>query len=414
MTRFAFILIPLVLATPLGAATAESEQPAATQERFDLPMLKDGRRVIAFDPHMHTIFSDGLVWPTVRVDEAREDNVAAIAITDHVEWHPHLADVPNPDLNRSSALAKEAGTIAGVTVVRGAEITRGAPPGHLNVLFLKDINPLLTVPRRSVGTSKALHEQTAGDMASVDKALRIAKGQGAFTFINHPYWPGYTDGVARLPPETAKLISEGLIDGIEVANGHHWFKEAIQFALDHNLAFMGSSDLHKGLTEEFRPARGESRTVTLLLAKDASEAAVREALDKRATAALFEDNILGREPIVREIVVGALQLYVAEKPESSEGVRMPDAAEATIVNSSSIAFTLRYSGNKGLLNTSDLFQIPAHSCRRIFVKAIERGNRKGFRFEVLNSATSPEGHATVDLTAEDHEKPAMVCKGSGE
>jgi len=36
------------------------------------------------DFHMHTVFSDGDVWPTVRVDEALRDGLDAIAITDHL------------------------------------------------------------------------------------------------------------------------------------------------------------------------------------------------------------------------------------------------------------------------------------------------------------------------------------------
>ncbi len=40
------------------------------------------------DFHMHTVFSDGVVWPTVRVSEAWEDGLDAIAITDHIEGHP--------------------------------------------------------------------------------------------------------------------------------------------------------------------------------------------------------------------------------------------------------------------------------------------------------------------------------------
>jgi predicted metal-dependent phosphoesterase TrpH len=37
---------------------------------------------------MHTIFSDGDVWPTVRIEEARRHGLDAVAITDHLEGHP--------------------------------------------------------------------------------------------------------------------------------------------------------------------------------------------------------------------------------------------------------------------------------------------------------------------------------------
>ena len=37
------------------------------------------------DFHIHTVFSDGLVWPTVRTEEAWRQGLDAIAITDHNE-----------------------------------------------------------------------------------------------------------------------------------------------------------------------------------------------------------------------------------------------------------------------------------------------------------------------------------------
>ena len=38
---------------------------------------------------MHSVFSDGLVWPTVRVDEAYRDGLDAISLTEHIEYRPH-------------------------------------------------------------------------------------------------------------------------------------------------------------------------------------------------------------------------------------------------------------------------------------------------------------------------------------
>src|SRR5450759_218390 len=46
------------------------------------------------DFHMHTVFSDGNVWPTVRIDEALRDGLDAIAITDHLEYTPKKDFIP--------------------------------------------------------------------------------------------------------------------------------------------------------------------------------------------------------------------------------------------------------------------------------------------------------------------------------
>ena len=87
------------------------------------------------DFHIHTVFSDGLVWPTVRADEAWREGLDVISITDHLEYQPHKADV-STNFNRSYELARGHGTDLDLLVVRGSEITRKMPPGHLNAIFL--------------------------------------------------------------------------------------------------------------------------------------------------------------------------------------------------------------------------------------------------------------------------------------
>ena len=59
------------------------------------------------DFHMHTVFSDGLVWPTLRVEEAWRDGLDVIAITDHSEYQRFKDDVP-PKIGRSYELALQA------------------------------------------------------------------------------------------------------------------------------------------------------------------------------------------------------------------------------------------------------------------------------------------------------------------
>lgn len=37
------------------------------------------------DLHIHTVFSDGNVWPTIRVQEALRENLDTISLTEHLE-----------------------------------------------------------------------------------------------------------------------------------------------------------------------------------------------------------------------------------------------------------------------------------------------------------------------------------------
>jgi hypothetical protein len=126
-----------------------------------------GYRTLKCDFHIHTVFSDGLVWPSVRSEEAWREGLDAIAITDHIEYQPHKADV-STNHNRSFEIARGPGTELGVVVIKGSEITRQMPPGHLNAIFLTD-SAELAVP---------------GWRDSIAAAHR----QGAFIFWNHPGW----------------------------------------------------------------------------------------------------------------------------------------------------------------------------------------------------------------------------------
>nr|MBD3623773.1 hypothetical protein [Sunxiuqinia sp.] len=48
-----------------------------------------GYQTLKCDFHMHTVFSDGKVWPIVRAHEAWREGMDAIAITDQSEHTPH-------------------------------------------------------------------------------------------------------------------------------------------------------------------------------------------------------------------------------------------------------------------------------------------------------------------------------------
>ncbi|NLK53489.1 MAG: PHP domain-containing protein, partial [Bacteroidales bacterium] len=53
----------------------------------------NGYQVLKCDFHTHTVFSDGQVWPSIRAQEAWEEGLDAIALTEHIEYHPYKDDV---------------------------------------------------------------------------------------------------------------------------------------------------------------------------------------------------------------------------------------------------------------------------------------------------------------------------------
>ena len=148
-----------------------------------------GYRTLKCDLHIHTVFSDGAVWPNVRSEEAWREGLDAIAITDHIEYQPHADDLPTKH-NRAFEIAKPLGDELAVTVIRGSEVTRDMPPGHLNAVFLRTSEPLDTTTWRD--------------------ALEAAHAQGAFVFWNHPGWTGQQpDGVGEVVPGAHRARREG-------------------------------------------------------------------------------------------------------------------------------------------------------------------------------------------------------------
>jgi hypothetical protein len=130
LTLILTLVIVYVLLTPF--ALAETIFP-------DIP----GYKTFLCDPHTHTVFSDGSVWPSVRIDEALRESINAIAITDHIEYQPHEKDIPTKH-NRANEIAESSAKDKPLLLIRGAEITRDTPPGHFNAIFLNDVNPLDT------------------------------------------------------------------------------------------------------------------------------------------------------------------------------------------------------------------------------------------------------------------------------
>ena len=114
------------------------------QEKYDRKLFfpdLDNYRTLLTDFHQHTVFSDGNVWPTIRVEEAIRDGLDAISLTEHLEYQPYKKDIPNPDRNRSYVVAsrfaenKNKNIENDLIVINGQEITRSMPPGHINAIF---------------------------------------------------------------------------------------------------------------------------------------------------------------------------------------------------------------------------------------------------------------------------------------
>lgn len=94
------IIIGLLLMEAILHITAQElsnvQQPEVLRNRdrreIRIPNVL-GYHVMKCDFHIHTVFSDGSVWPTVRVEEAWSEGLDAISITEHLEYSPKSESV---------------------------------------------------------------------------------------------------------------------------------------------------------------------------------------------------------------------------------------------------------------------------------------------------------------------------------
>ena len=79
-----------------------------------------------------------------------------MAITEHLEYQPHIDDIPHPDRNRSFDIAEDIAKNKDLTVINGAEITRMFPPGHINAIFIEDANKLIYLDEAKISEAKEI------------------------------------------------------------------------------------------------------------------------------------------------------------------------------------------------------------------------------------------------------------------
>ena len=368
---------------------------------------------ITSDLHTHSVFSDGHVWPNIRVAEAMKDKLDAIAITEHLEYQPHIRYIPNKNRNIAFLEAKKAAEESDLIVIAGSEITREMPPGHLNAVFIKDANTLFNIdesllPEARRRMSEAVNvedlsdeelevadQYALGNLYSPFEALEEAKRQGAFIFWNHPMWGSQAnDGVSRLTEMHKQMIAKDLIHGIEVVNTNEYSEEALQIALDNNLAIIGTSDVHELIEWDYDSSKNEHRPVTLILSEERNQNSIKEALLDRRTIVFYKNKLIGKE----ENLVPLLNSILGFKSLGYRG--NTSILRVEISNNSSSDMTLKNLSAYNFSRSDDYIFIPKNETKTIMVKTLEAIKAVKLKFEILNAITAPKKHAIIEATIE--------------
>lgn len=354
MMRASRFSLTLILAVSILSAPVF----AAERTEVNFPDI-NGYQTLKCDFHMHTVFSDGSVWPTVRVHEAWRNGLDAIAITDHVEYQPKKADV-QVNQNRSYEIAKPEAAKHHMILIRGTEITRQAPHGHFNAIYIKD--------------AVALNQKNN------EECIKRANEQGGFVFFNHPgnLWTEVQDG----------YLEKRWMHGIEVINGHTYYETSHTWCLEHGLTMIGTTDIHSPIDDGYDFAGGGQRSMTLVFAKERSADAIHEALRDRRTVVYGLNMLIGEKQWVEPLFHGSVTV---QHPEVT--VAPLQTAYVGIHNASSVTYELEAKDGTGLVSIPGSLTLPAGKTIMMHVKghrgAEPQTKQVSLPYTVTNVLTAP-------------------------
>lgn len=286
------------------------------------------------DFHIHTTFSDAVVWPVTRVDEADYDGLDFMSITDHMDTrHQHMVKDFGAKANRNTSyeIAVKTAKKYGIMVIHGGELTRGSRifPGHFNTHFIKDGDAVADAAEASDGESWP--DEFKKEEEAIRGGLKEARRQGGFIVWNHPDWEQQARNETTWWPIHTELLNAGLIDGIEIVNRFSGYDpEAFHWAIEKDLAIVTGTDAHKPMFQWVDYEKGEYRPMTLVFAKERSLKSVREALEARRSVAFADGCVYGKAEWLEPLFRACLQITDVKYSEKKVTVYLKNVSSIPI------------------------------------------------------------------------------------
>ncbi|MDN3547307.1 Sb-PDE family phosphodiesterase [Mucilaginibacter aquaedulcis] len=360
---------------------------AQIQEKEDIqkhPSLPDipGYKTLKCDFHMHTVFSDGHVWPSFRVNEALRDGLDAISITEHIDFEGFPDEIKR-DYNKSYEIAAEAAKNKDLLVIKGVEISPRVPPYHNNALFLTDDNVLpidymKSGKKQFVMKDHMTHEELLAPFLEAQK-------QGSFVSYNHPGYSWWDKkDTAIFTSFHKELLERKILSGIEVANSGVYNIIAHRLAMKYNLTMLCNTDEHYDMYPRYAKTH---RPMTLVFARDKSVAAIKEALIARRTALYFDNYIVARASEAEAFFKAAVQATTERKTRNGEPILL-----VHLYNNSDIPFNIKATSDYNI-EKYPLGQISltAHDTTTVILKAVWKYPKETtLKMHVTNILVSPD------------------------
>ena len=300
-----------------------------TKKVINLPDIA-GYYTLKCDFHMHTVFSDGHVWPTFRVKEAIRDGLDAISITEHIDYEG-FPDELKKDYNKTYEIASAAAKNKNLIVIPGVEISPRVPPYHHNAIFVTDANKF---PSDYMKSGKKQFVMKADlTLNQLMAPFNEAKKQEAFVFYNHPgysWWDKKDTTVFTAIHHD--LLQKNILAGMEVVNSGVYNILAHRLAMKYNLTLLCNTDEHYDLYPRYAATH---RPMTLVFAKEKSTEAIKEALIVKRTALYFDDFIIARQKEAEAFFKAAVQVTATRKNRKGEPI-----LEIKLYNNSDLPFKI--------------------------------------------------------------------------
>ncbi|HEY1010397.1 MAG: Sb-PDE family phosphodiesterase [Daejeonella sp.] len=341
----------------LFAALSSYGSGLADSVRQNYPVLVNipGFITLKCDFHLHTVFSDGHVWPSFRVREAERDGLDAISLTEHFDYEGYPEDLKR-DGNRSYEIATESAKKTNVLIVKGLEISPRVSPYHHNALFVKDPNKL------KYDYMKTIHKQfvmkDSIKRAELMSPFLEVKDQGAFVFYNHPGYSWWDKKDRNIFTDFhQELLDKKILGGVEVVNSGKYNVIGHDMAMKHNLTMIANSDEHYDISNSYKNTH---RPMTLVLAREKSVESIQEAMIARRTIVYYDDILIGRKTELEPFFRSAVTVSSEYKKRNEENILV-----ITFQNNTDIPFKLKLSSK---------YMIEGFPMGRVTVNAKEKVN----------------------------------------
>jgi hypothetical protein len=218
------------------------------------------------------------------VKEAWQDGLDVLAITDHTSATPSKKNLTGGP-NSSYEIAKPEAEKLGLMLIQGTEISRSKPDGgHFNAIFITDATKMT-------------------DTYPTEDAIKEAIRQGGYIIWNHPGWAIDTCMMFDI---NKRLIESGSVHAVEVFNDAEWYPRAVSWIRDYKLAPVAASDVHYLTSNFYRLSEQNIRPMTIVLAREKTEAALKEALLNRNTIAFFKGMLAGDSRLLADFFFASI------------------------------------------------------------------------------------------------------------